>query len=181
MKRNQYQSIALSIGAVASVVAFVGLVAWPQVGEIKRLHAEQAECAAEIEQCEQLCASVEDVEANLSTYRDELDQLEAAIPRSWKLGELLEQLATAAADTGLTAKNIEPTEPMDIGGIGAVRINVTLAGRFLEVHRFLQQIESLERLAQIRALTIERDEDLPLLSAEIVLEVYFQNNGTLNG
>jgi Tfp pilus assembly protein PilO len=101
------------------------------------------------------------------------DRLARCLPDDVRLAEFLESVGECVrAEQGLTHE-IQRVETESNGPAPAEVVRLRLTGPFEAVYRCLIQVETLERLNQVRRLHIKRLDDAGQVVAEAEIYVYY--------
>ena len=168
------EQLLLGGAAAVIVVLFVWLVGLPREERLAQAQGALTDLQVEVAQRETLSDVALVTERRIRATRQELQVLTQQVPTSDKLGGFLENLEQLAAQAGLREQNVTPQPTRAAAGIGVVTLEVAFESNFRELFTFMKQLESLERLVRVTALSTQRQgDDSPVLATELTLEIYF--------
>jgi len=172
---HQMREQLLLGGAAAVIVAlFVWLVGLPREERLAQAQGAFTDLQAEVAQRETQSDVALVAVGRIRAAWQELQVLTQQVPASDELGGFLEDLEQLAAQAGLREQNVTPQPTRAAAGIGVVTLEVAFESNFRALFTFLEQLESLERLVRVTALSTQRQgEDSPVLATELTLEIYF--------
>ena len=178
-----HQQLLIVLVAAVMVASFVLLVFWPKQQQLSDLGSEVSR------QQELVTLKVRNsqegvyVSAKIAALRSVQDRLARCLPDDVRLAEFLESVGECVrAEQGL-AHEIQRVEtesngpaPADMSAVALAKAEVVrlrLTGPFEAVYRCLMQVETLERLNQVRRLHIKRLDDVGQVVAEAEIYVYY--------
>jgi type IV pilus assembly protein PilO len=143
------QRNALLLGVLTIALFYVFWSYWysPKQEEIaannERLEAlVQSNRLAEI----RVARGGDELEARLAQYEGHVDRLEGLIPQSEEVASLLNQISSAARETGVSDPNMSP-EPQEVGAFYTKdSYQIEVIGEYHDIGRFLTEIASLPRI-----------------------------------
>ena len=151
------QRKALVVGLLALALFYVFWQYWynPRATEVETLQATRDQLnldntLAEIE----ATRGTEGLEEQLGVYKQYVAQLENLIPRSEQVAGLLNAIASAARQTGVSDPDMYP-EPAEIGEFYTKEIyQIGVTGDYHNIGRFLAAIASLPQVITSSGLTL---------------------------
>ena len=159
--------------AAAVVIGAVALVFMPQSGQLKRLKtqitAQQSTLRAESEQASVVPELVRQVEGMKHRYKD----FDHRLPKRTELGGFLRDIASHLDEQQLSNQSIEPGNPTRSELFHTLPITMRFRGSYMNIARFLQRLDEMERLSRVEKLQIGRDEGQQDLKAEMQINIYF--------
>jgi Tfp pilus assembly protein PilO len=176
---------AVALAVMAAALALAG-GAWMTVVSPK--HAKAAKLAGSIQADKQ---RLESAKRQLATQekaakakRAQLSTLEAALPDTIAMPEVVDELNALARHADVTLDSITPSTAILGTGYEAVPISVVVDGRFFAVERFLhlirdevqlnkQSVKANGRLVDVKSVDLEQTEPAPNVTATISMQVFY--------
>ena len=99
--------------------------------------------------------TLQDTSEELKKYEASLSKIDAALPKTPSLPELLNFIQKASSQSGLSLKGISPasTVPLEKGEIKETRINFLLVGNYPDFKNFLYILEKSSRLIDVENIS----------------------------
>lgn len=126
-------------------------------------------------------ASVIQIERQIDELGSTMDYFESRLPREREVDQILRQAWTLAESNGLTTLAVKPLKPertkqsQTQAGADEQPIEMNFVGSYVGFHRFLVELEALDRITQIRTIDLKKmDSDTNRMSARIVLSIFFE-------
>lgn len=178
MNPRQQTLIAAAVAVLVAVLFFMFALR-PKLDQI-------GETRDEVEAAEQTELRLQDQLQDLEEAREQrprtIARLAVAnrfVPVEADLPGFIRLMQSAANGSGVDLESISPGQPTDLeGGNGVQAIDVTLVvrGGFRRIEDFLIRLETLERLVEVRSLSISPEEeelsDQVTLATTIALQMY---------
>ena len=172
MKLLTEQIITVAV-AVGIVCLFIVLVQLPQR---HRLNAMQDQIQAQEEQLSQ----AKQKSSNLLILYKRVEALQEAVAEfnkrllhPNKLGTFLEQIVGNLKSAELVSQEIRPESPTSMPRYSELPITMRFRGTFRSVCAFLDNVENITHLTQVKELHLEgKRKDLPEIEATMVLNIY---------
>lgn len=154
------------------------LVFRPQNEEIARARKEIEHKQAMLEKLRQATARSEDLAKSNEQIRESIAAIEAKLPASKEMDNILRQVAALAAETGLRVPVFKKGEKPAPAGLAMEQpLDVEITGDFDGFYAFLLALEQLPRITRISNLEIQRSKDVDgEMKAKCVLSVYYQRD-----
>lgn len=183
MKPKQFFLVLLGIFAVTLLVGGGGYYL-----ALKQLKTKSAALASGLAAQEETNAQIDNLDRLKRQYDRDilpiLPLLDQALPREKKQTEILAQLQTIAAETGLNIASVSMPSPTGLptsvsqtiksGTVLALPISFQLSGTYDQLQRFTARVENLNRFTNITNLGISRpDKSKPIVYA-IALNAYIK-------
>ncbi|MBI4728880.1 MAG: type 4a pilus biogenesis protein PilO [Acidobacteria bacterium] len=172
----------MAIAAVASVlltaVFYVALLK-PKMSAVAETRTQVDAARVEQQTLENKIRKLQAARRNAPAYLARLDRLTRMLPSDPDLPGFIRLVQRAAEDSGVDLKSIAPAQPAEVAGAKGVQmIQVTLAfeAGFRRVQDFLGRLESLDRIVEVRSLTLnpqtDPDTQQTLLDGSLGLQMY---------
>lgn len=168
-----HQQLLIVLVAAVMVASFVLLVFWPKQQQLSDLGSEVSRQLDLVNLKVRNSQEGVYVSAKIVALRSVQDRLARCLPDDVRLAEFLESVGECVrAEQGLTHE-IQRVETESNGPAPAEVVRLRLTGPFEAVYRCLIQVETLERLNQVRRLHIKRLDDAGQVVAEAEIYVYY--------
>jgi len=168
-----HQQLLIVLVAAVMVASFVLLVFWPKQQQLSDLGSEVSRQLDLVNLKVRNSQEGVYVSAKIAALRSVQDRLARCLPDDVRLAEFLESVGECVrAEQGL-AHEIQRVETESNGPAPAEVVRLRLTGPFEAVYRCLIQVETLERLNQVRRLHIKRLDDAGQVVAEAEIYVYY--------
>jgi Tfp pilus assembly protein PilO len=168
-----HQQLLIVLVAAVMVASFVLLVFWPKQQQLSDLGSEVSRQLDLVNLKVRNSQEGVYVSAKIAALRSVQDRLARCLPDDVRLAEFLESVGECVrAEQGL-AHEIQRVETESNGPAPAEVVRLRLTGPFEAVYRCLMQVETLERLNQVRRLHIKRLDDAGQVVAEAEIYVYY--------
>jgi Tfp pilus assembly protein PilO len=168
-----HQQLLIVLVAAVMVGSFVLLVFWPRQQQLSDLGSEVLRQLDLVNLKVRTSQEGVYVSAKIAALRSVQDRLARCLPDDVRLAEFLESVGECVrAEQGLTHE-IQRVETESNGPAPAEVVRLRLTGPFEAVYRCLMQVETLERLNQVRRLHIKRLDDAGQVVAEAEIYVYY--------
>ena len=158
---------------VVAVVAAGLLVFLPQGRKLKHLDQRMTAQTQRLEADASLAAIVpallREIEESKRHYKD----FDRRLPEQKELGGFLRDIASHLTACNLSNQLIEPGNPTRSELFHTLPIIMRFRGSYLDIAKFLRELEQMERLARVERLSIVNDPDTPELEAELQINIYF--------
>jgi Tfp pilus assembly protein PilO len=172
-----HQQLLIVLVSAVMVGSFVLLVFWPKQQQLSDLGSEVSRQRELVNLKVRTSQEGLYVSARIAALRGVQDRLERSLPEDVRLAEFLESVGECVrAEKGL-AYEIQRMETESDGPAPAEVVRLRLTGPFEAVYRCLAQVESLERLNQVRRLHVGRLDETGQVVAEAEVHVYYLPGG----
>jgi Tfp pilus assembly protein PilO len=166
--------VVLGILALLVAVAVFG-VYMPQASQAaeyeRAIHADQVK----IEQTEHQISVVPTMARRVEAMRLEYKDFDRKLPKRKELGDFLRQINASLAEQDLANKMIQTGQPSAEGRFQRLPITMQFSGEYLPLCTFLDRMAKTRRLAQVRQLSITRDEK-GKLDIDLQMNIYFKES-----
>jgi type IV pilus assembly protein PilO len=148
----------------------------------KRLQAQRAYYAADIEKKQQTLRALTESAATLTQLEEELAALQESVkvferklPREKEVDQILTDVWQLAEQNALRATSVKPLKTDKAGVANEQPIELAFDGEFYGFSRFLQALEASDRIIRITQLELRKitDSGKPM-QAKLVLNIYFE-------
>lgn len=150
------------------------------------VNAEIAQARAEIEHMRLRLAKVQEITSrNVDLAREneesrrQIEAIEARLPSSKEVDQVVRQVSELAVQCGLEPPGIESEKPLTAAMYREQPLKMRVSGDFNGFHEFLRRVEALPRITRLLDMKIVRHHQLNgHMKAEFTLSIYFQPEGT---
>ena len=180
----------IAIALVASV-ALVGI--WyaflfsPQSHSLKNAHAAAAAADTKAAGLRSQIAALQQEKAQLPANSAKLDTLKAALPDTPALDKLIDDINSAATDTGVDWQMISPTKPSTYtagspqavatglpGGMQSVAVTMQVNGAYKQVTDFVNRLTSMSRLLDVTNVNLQGvGTAAPKTTAQLTTQIFY--------
>ncbi|MBX3359283.1 MAG: type 4a pilus biogenesis protein PilO [Phycisphaeraceae bacterium] len=163
---------------VAVPVASFFMVFRPQNIEIARAKKEIEHKQAMLDKLRQATAMAADLERQNAQIRESIQSIEARLPSTKEMDNVLRQLAEIADQNGLKVPNFKKSDkPLQAGMAMEQPLDVEITGDFDGFYQFLLALEQLPRITRLLNVEIARAPDVDgNMKAKCVLSIYYQRD-----
>lgn len=173
------------IGQIAAGVLFTGLgiyfylaYFWLPLGKkIEEKGKKVAKIEADISNAKAQKAKYKDLEAKLASLRAEKDAAEKKLPREKKLPDLIRLITDLSKKHNVKVRNINPAGEAQVEYFKRVSYNLTVAGDYHDIGRFLASLGLQERIFTSENLSIRGTPGTESSSEASFTLVAYQYNG----
>lgn len=170
--------------SIKETIAVLGLVAALAIGaavfvylpQKRKLHEIRAQIAAQKIRMESVSAEarvvpgmVRQVQSMKARYKG----FDRKLPKSRELFGFLEKIGKHLEDAKLSSEGIQPDRPVREGLFHTLPIIMRCQGHYLELTRFLTEIDKMERLTRVQKLLIRAGPNMSDLNIEVHMNIYF--------
>jgi len=161
-------------------VASFFMVFRPQSREISRATREIQVRKEKLGQLQAVTAQAPDLVRATEEIKLSISQIEARMPSSKELDNVLRDVATIATKCGLRIPKFNRVEQvLTAGSAQEQQLDVEIAGEFTGFYDFLLEIEKLPRITRLTDMKLERVADVDKskdgsLRAHFKLSIYYQ-------
>lgn len=176
MLNDQY-SIRIEIRLMGLMI-LVGLCLWwPASRDIRQLEAEVVQTQQRLSGVNGQAYGVMALSMDVQRMRQTLAGDHRLIPRRSDLGPLLGSLSNRLEELGMTDLRISTPEGKVHVAYVVQPIDVEFTGYSMDVLEWIEHVEWLPRLVQIKAMQLRVDAETGRVRAEIKLETYYYTAG----
>lgn len=156
------------------------LVFRPQNIEIARARREIDHKQAMLDKARLATAQAENLQQANALVRESIQSIEARLPTTKEVDNILRQVAALADENNLKVPNFKKAEkPLPAGLAMEQPLDVEITGDFDGFYEFLLELEQLPRITRIPNLEITRSADVDgHMKAKCVLSIYYQRDGS---
>ncbi len=143
-------------GLVVSVLSYFVLIK-PKVADIKSVNDTIEEAQRRERTLRNSLRQLQEADRNKAATQAKLAKLELALPQTPDLPTFIRQVQAASNAAGIDLRSIAPAPPVSIeGATGIDQISVTLqvAGGFFRMQDFLARLEDLQRVVEVRSVSM---------------------------
>ena len=179
---NRRTPLLALAGVIALIVLMlVGLV----MPKSRQVAARRQEVAAAQEQYRALQGRLQALQADqkeAGANRKTLMQLESEVPTTADLPGLIRLLDAAADRAAVDFMSLSPQAPTlaPEGGVSLIPANITVAGTFFAVDRFLYELETLPRASRVTSVAVTQGPEGPP-QLQVVVSLRFFTTDTSAG
>ena len=165
------------------VMAGLVLVAWAfvyraQGHTIDDLHAKVASKKTLIRANAERAAVLPQVAQRVEDMKSLYQELDRRIPQRTELGGFLREISGELTAARLSNQLIEPGNPTREELFHTLPIIMRFEGNYLALADLLQRIHTMQRLARVQKLRVERKKDSSNLQIELQMNIYFTDTDT---
>lgn len=166
-------------------VASFFLVFRPQNREIQMATREMQLRKEKLGQLQAVTAQAPDLARATEEIKLSISQIEARMPSSKELDNVLRDVATIATKCGLRVPKFNRVENViSSGSAQEQQLDVEIAGEFTGFYSFLLELEKLPRITRLTDMKLERVADMEkakdgLLRARFKLSIYYSQGDTV--
>ncbi len=151
----------------------------------KKLETDRAEC----EQKEKYLTKLHELgnrDADLEKANEDIHRsvklIEARLPSSKDMDDLVRQISNLAGEAGLKALSIKSAKPVPAGIYMEQPLEIETSGKFVGFFTFMAQVEKLPRITRVHDLKVQgQTKDDTELTAQFTLSIYFQDDKQVAG
>jgi type IV pilus assembly protein PilO len=156
------------------------LVFRPQNMEIARAKKEMEHKQAMLDKARLATAQAQNLQEANAQIRESISSIEARLPTTKEMDNILRQVAQLAAENSLKVPNFKKSDkPLPAGLAMEQPLDVEITGDFDGFYQFLLELEQLPRITRIPDLEISRSSDVDgHMKAKCVLSIYYQRDGS---
>jgi type IV pilus assembly protein PilO len=163
-----------------AVLLALPLLSWwlvfrPQNAEIALAKQEIDHKRLMLQKLQEATARNQDLQRANEEIRQNIEAIEARLPSSKEVDQVVRQVSDLAVQSGLEAPNIESDKPVAAAMYMEQPLKVKLTGNFNGFYEFLAKLQQLPRITRIPDMKITRaTEPDGYMKAEFTLSIYFQ-------
>lgn len=167
------QAIAVLSLVVCGLVTFYVLHS-PPAGQLEVDHGQQLPASSAGDELPEVRSALRQADKELKRGQAYARELRERIPEGPNEAEFLKQLSRAAEASGLRIQDYRRGNSAVKESYSSLRINLTCSARYVELCRFLEQLDELPRILTIEKLTISTPDDGDQYPVDLRLSVYFR-------
>lgn len=169
------------------LILIAGLALWyvflyqPKQAELVRLKAELSEVLGKVKNARHAKLDLKNIENRLKTVQSKLDKEKARFIKRDELSVVTSKMQELAGNMNLKLVDFSPGfsdyfSETDQARIKELSLDITVVGAYLDIGRFIEQMESLPFYLTPEEVNIERDQDHKgLLTATVKSKLYTWN------
>ena len=172
MKLLTEQIITVAV-AVGTVCLFIVLVDLPQRHTLDALQDQIQTQQEQLSQAKQKTSDLVILNKRVEALQEAVAEFNKRLLDRNKLGTFLEQIVGDQKSAELVSQEIRPESPTSMPRYSEFPVTMRFRGTFRNVCAFLDNIENLTHLTQVKELHLEgKRKDLPEIKATMVLNIY---------
>jgi type IV pilus assembly protein PilO len=154
------------------------LVFRPQNREIGQAKREIEHKQQLLQKLQETTARNQDLQRENEEIQKNIQAIEARLPSSKEVGEVVRRVSDLAIESGLEPPSIESEKPVAAAMYMEQPLKVKITGNFNGFYDFLVKLEQLPRITRIPDMKIKRSTEVDgHMVAEFTLSIYFQQEG----
>lgn len=168
--------VLLAVPAVSMFYVFK-----PRNAEIQQAMKEIDEKQAKLDLLATMQQKIEDIDREIVQVATIIEEVNSTLPDREGVEDVLERFHEITYRNRLVTKSFTPDKPLPAAHYMELPIDVVVEGDFDGFYEFLQALEGLQRITQIRDMKLERleimnsqDEHAASLKAEFTLSIYYK-------
>lgn len=178
MKLGPRESAALALVLAIPIASYV-LVFSPQNRDIISAQHEISHKQEMLDKLRIETARNEDLAEANHEIEARIGEIEARLPTTKEIDNIVRQISDLAVDSGLAAPTLTSGKPIEAGTYWEQPLEVKTSGDFNGYYRFLQQLERLPRITRIPEFSLRRDPKSDgNVMIEFTLSIFFQQDRT---
>jgi Tfp pilus assembly protein PilO len=173
------------ISAVAGLAALVIVALWyfalfsPQAKDLSKAHKDHAAAEQKISQLQGQVVQLNALKSQIPADKAALSVLNAAVPSSPQLDNVLRQLHAAATASGITLSTVGPSSPTaaststasKTSGTPSITLALSASGTYSQITAFLSQLARMPRTVVVSSLNIAGSGTQ--LTAQITANIFY--------
>lgn len=166
-------------------VAAYFLVFSPQMKDMKRMKAETEVKRQNLAKLQAVTAQTQDLVKATDEIKKTITAIEARLPNSKELDNVLRDVATIATKCGLRVPKFNRSDSARPAGTAQEQqLDVEISGEFDGFYKFLLALEKLPRITRLTDMQLQRVHDMEkkkdgMLRATFKLSIYYQQGETV--
>lgn len=149
--------------AVLTVIAIVGIAYFAlfkeQMEQLSSLKNKENELKETYKQKSIEAASLDNLQAELSSIRSAFDVLLKQLPTDAEIPNLIQELHQAGSANGLRLDSVIPKDPANDGPIQNLPYEISITGKYGQISRFARDVGKLSRIITLESLNIGHPAD----------------------
>jgi len=173
LRKFVFFGIVLSLVVASYFVVFA-----PTNARIAQARAEIDQKNALLEKLRASTAKTDDLQIANQEIRQSIEEIQSRLPSGKEMPEVLRQVTTLAAKTGLEVPKFSSSDkPLPAGPALEQQIAVEIKGDFDGFYQFLLELERLPRITRIPEIEIARTDDVDgAMKAKLTLSIYYEGS-----
>jgi type IV pilus assembly protein PilO len=178
--KSGFRQFLFFVVLLAVPLASFFLVFRPQNREIARAKLEIDHKQAMLEKLKQATGQSADLARANQEIRQSIDAIQARLPTTKEMDEVLRQVSGLASKSGLKVPHFRKSDKSQAAGMAVEQpIDVEITGDFDGFYNFLLDLEQLPRITRIPDLEITRSEQSDgEMKAKFTLSIYYEGEST---
>jgi len=175
MKSGIRKAVFLGV-LLTKVIASYFLVFAPTNARIAKARQEIDQKNSMLEKLRHATSKTDDLQQANQEIRLSIEEIQARLPSSKEMPDVLRQVTTLAAKTGLDVPKFSSSDKPILTGLAyEQQIDVEIVGDFDGFYGFLLELERLPRISRIPDLTIARSKNVDgAMEAKLTLSIYYE-------
>lgn len=173
-------SLVVFVLFVAMLITAVVVVYIPQGHKIDELTSQIVTNKRELDEQMKRVSAIPDLVRHINAMQKRYSSFNARMPQEQELGAFLEEINDHLSHGDFSGQSIEPGTPTREDLFHTLPIIMKFRGSYLALGRFLEQLDSMERLSRVQKLTIISGKgskaDSSKLEIELHLNIYYTAN-----
>jgi type IV pilus assembly protein PilO len=166
------QRIALFAGIFVLIVgSFIYFFYFPKIAEIKKLSDKHEKLVNQLDAAKKNAATLESFEAKMKKAEKEFELAVKALPNSQEIPTLLSSISDSGKKSGLQFKLFQPKGARRKGFYAEIPVSISVVGGYHNIAMFFQKVAELDRIVNIRNVTMKRSKG-PKLSVSCQAVTY---------
>lgn len=144
----------------------------------QQIDHDRAELAHRVEMLAKLRAETaknDDLERANAEIGEQIEKIEARLPTSKQVDQIVRQVSVLAIDAGLAPPTLKSAKPVAAARYREQPLEMSTKGTFEGFYTFLQSLERLPRITRVVEMTMSDYED-GLISFDFTLSIYFRED-----
>jgi Tfp pilus assembly protein PilO len=166
----------IMVGAMVGILGLlIGFVLWPQQATLRDLKSEKVLSLNMLDANAQQQAIVPELIEQVETMKAEYEGFSQRLPEQAGLGDFLQQINESLAEEGLASEWIRPGDSVAGELFHSMPVDMRFQGTYLATVRFLERLESMERLVRVHELEITggQDGENGNVNVEMQINIYY--------
>jgi type IV pilus assembly protein PilO len=133
----------------------------------------------DLKRAKQESENLEKLKKELEKVREQVAFVEKKLPREKEISELLRELSRKAEETPIDFVSITPQPGIREESLERLPLEIEVRSGYYNLTKYLQKLEDLPRLIDIRKIYIKSDENIPpQLSLKLTADIFVLKEGT---
>ena len=177
---RQRRTLIVIVAGVVAVLLVIAVLIMPRLSKIHTVNGELIAAQAKQSSLETQLAQLQDIGARAKAIRTKLDLLDAAVPSTSNLPDLIRMLNDVADQSAVDFVSIAPSQPVPVNvssgvtgpadaaspapppvvtggeslpeGISIMPLSITVNGSYFAIDEYLFRLETLPRISKVTTL-----------------------------